>query len=232
MNKILLVEDDIEINKLLDNFLTDEGFQVEIALDGEAGYNKFLEHSFDLMLLDIMMPKLNGMDVIKMVREKSSVPIIIISAKHTDVDKSLGLGFGADDYITKPFSMIEVLARVKAAIRRSTQYVNGDSNQPQPKQLVFRDLVMNLGDFTVYKGEEEIKLTLKEFEILKLFIQNPKRVFSKAQIYNTIWNEEYYNDENALNVHISRLREKLEDDKKNPSYIITIWGIGYKLGEC
>lgn len=227
--KILLVEDDIEISTMLKNFLTTENFEVITALDGESACEKFFSDNFSLVLLDLMIPKMNGIEVMSKIREHNTVPIIIISAKDTDSDKTLGLGLGADDYITKPFSVTEVLARIKANIRRSTQYTMGTSmEQPVITQGV---LSMNLNDYSVKKNGKEIELTAKEFEILKLLLQNPKKVYTKEQIYSLVWNDAYLGDENAVNVHISRLRTKIEDNPRDPQYIITVWGIGYKLGD-
>ncbi len=226
-HKVLLVEDDISIQEMVKGYLTKEGFVVAVASDGEEGFAKFLQDQFDLVILDIMMPKIDGLEVMNMIRKKSSVPILIMSAKDTDLDKALGLGLGADDYICKPFSMIELSARVKAGIRRSTTY-----SAPQQKQddmIVVGDLKVDTANFTVQKNNEAIKLTSKEFELLKLFATNQNRVFTKAQIYSLIWNEEYYGDENVINVHMRRLREKIEDDPSEPQYIKTLWGIGYKL---
>ncbi|MEH7458733.1 response regulator transcription factor [Bacillus sp. JJ1127] len=223
---ILLVEDDISIQEMVETYLTKEGFQITIASDGEEGVTKFLKGSFDLIILDIMMPKLDGLEVVRIIREKSAVPILMMSAKDTDVDKAIGLGLGADDYICKPFSMIELAARVKASIRRSTKY---SATEQKEETIKIGDLKIDLINFTVQKKEKQLKLTLKEFEILKLFVKNQNRVFTKAQIYNLIWNEEYYGDDNVINVHMRRLREKIEDDPSNPEYIKTLWGIGYKL---
>ena len=227
--KILLVEDDIEISTMLKNFLITENFEVITALDGESACEKFFSDNFSLVLLDLMIPKMNGIEVMSKIREHNTVPIIIISAKDTDSDKTLGLGLGADDYITKPFSVTEVLARIKANIRRSTQYAMGTSmEQPVITQGV---LSMNLNDYSVKKNGKEIELTAKEFEILKLLLQNPKKVYTKEQIYSLVWNDAYLGDENAVNVHISRLRTKIEDNPRDPQYIITVWRIGYKLGD-
>ena len=227
--KILLVEDDIEISTMLKNFLITENFEVITALDGESACEKFFSDNFSLVLLDLMIPKMNGIEVMSKIREHNTVPIIIISAKDTDSDKTLGLGLGADDYITKPFSVTEVLARIKENIRRSTQYAMGTSmEQPVITQGV---LSMNLNDYSVKKNGKEIELTAKEFEILKLLLQNPKKVYTKEQIYSLVWNDAYLGDENAVNVHISRLRTKIEDNPRDPQYIITVWGIGYKLGD-
>ncbi|PEB40500.1 response regulator transcription factor [Bacillus pseudomycoides] len=223
---ILLVEDDSSIQEMVEKYLTKEGFQITIASDGEEGVLTFLKGSFDLIILDIMMPKLDGLEVVRIIREKSAVPILMMSAKDTDVDKAVGLGLGADDYICKPFSMIELAARVKANIRRSTKY---SATEQKEETIEIGDLKIDLINFTVQKKEKQLKLTLKEFEILKLFVKNQNRVFTKAQIYNLIWNEEYYGDDNVINVHMRRLREKIEDDPSNPEYIKTLWGIGYKL---
>lgn len=223
---ILLVEDDSSIQEMVEKYLTKEGFQITIASDGEEGVLTFLKGSFDLIILDIMMPKLDGLEVVRIIREKSAVPILMMSAKDTDVDKAVGLGLGADDYICKPFSMIELAARVKASIRRSTKY---SATEQKEETIEIGDLKIDLINFTVQKKEKQLKLTLKEFEILKLFVKNQNRVFTKAQIYNLIWNEEYYGDDNVINVHMRRLREKIEDDPSNPEYIKTLWGIGYKL---
>ncbi|EOO17972.1 MULTISPECIES: response regulator transcription factor [Bacillus cereus group] len=223
---ILLVEDDISIQEMVETYLVKEGFQVTIASDGEEGVNAFLKGSFDLIILDIMMPKLDGLEVVRIIREKSAVPILMMSAKDTDVDKAVGLGLGADDYICKPFSMIELAARVKAGIRRSTKYSAVESKD---EAIQIGDLIIDPINFTVEKKGRQLKLTLKEFEILKLFVKNQNRVFTKAQIYTLVWNEEYYGDDNVINVHMRRLREKIENDPSNPEYIKTLWGIGYKL---
>ncbi|MGZ7150474.1 response regulator transcription factor [Bacillus sp. BC08] len=225
-NQILLVEDDISIQEMVEKYLIKEGFQVTIASDGEEGVNTYLKGSFDLIILDIMMPKLDGLEVVRIIREKSAVPILMMSAKDTDVDKAVGLGLGADDYICKPFSMIELAARVKAGIRRSTKY---SATEETEKMIQIGDLTIDLINFTVEKNGKSLKLTLKEFEILKLFVKNQNRVFTKAQIYTLVWNEEYYGDDNVINVHMRRLREKIESDPSNPEYIKTLWGIGYKL---
>lgn len=225
-HQILLVEDDIAIQEMVEKYLVKEGFHITIASDGEEGARAFFKDSFDFVILDIMMPKIDGLEVVKIIREKSAVPILMMSAKDTDVDKAISLGLGADDYICKPFSMIELVARVKAGIRRSTQY----SESKQKEEILGIDgLQIDVVNFTVQKRGTHIKLTSKEFEILKLFVKNKNRVFTKAQIYNLIWHEEYYGDDNVINVHMRRLREKIEDDPSNPRYIKTLWGIGYKM---
>lgn len=228
--KILLVEDDLEISEMLAGYLRKENFEVICAVDGQDACNKFDVGKYALVLLDLMIPKINGMEVMEYIRKSSTVPIIIVSAKDTDADKTLGLGLGADDYITKPFSVVEVLARIKANIRRTTQYLSDAVDESAV--LSAGKLIMSLSDFTVTKDGKKIDLTAKEFEILKLFLRNPQRVYTKEQIYSLVWNDAYCGDENAVNVHISRLRNKIEDNPRSPRYVITVWGIGYKLGDA
>lgn len=224
---ILLVEDDQSICEMVEKYLTKEGFSITTASDGEEAIAKFSRDTFDLILLDIMLPNLDGLEAMKMIREKSSIPIVIMSAKDQDVDKALGLGLGADDYISKPFSMIELLARVKAAIRRASNY---SFRQEKVENIIkIGDLTIDITNFSVMKQKEPIKLTAKEFEILKLFVTNRNRVFTKEQIYHFVWKEDYYGDENIINVHMRRLREKIEVDPSKPQYIKTLWGIGYKF---
>ncbi|WP_282139756.1 response regulator transcription factor [Cytobacillus oceanisediminis] len=228
--RILLVEDDREINKLIKDHLEHENFTVLTAFDGEEALSLFKKEEFDLILLDLMLPKFSGMDILKKVREKSLLPVLIISAKGSDLDKALGLGFGADDYISKPISMIELTARVHAAIRRATQYIPA-TNISAPTIIQFKELSLDLSTFSVQVKDKIAQLTSKEFHILKLFMTNQSRVFTKEQIYQFIWQDDYYGNENVINVHIRRLREKIEKDPSNPQYIRTIWGIGYKLGD-
>lgn len=226
--RILLVEDDTEISEMLKNYLSTENYDVICAFDGQEACEKFDEEEFNLVLLDLMIPKISGMGVMEHIRRKSFLPIIILSAKDTESDKTLGLGLGADDYITKPFSVVEVLARIKAALRRTMHYDSAPAQEPAVLQA--GELTMNLTDYTVTKRGKTVELTAKEFEILKILMQNPKKVYTKEQLYSLVWNDAYLGDENAVNVHISRLRNKIEDDSRKPVYILTVWGIGYKLG--
>lgn len=227
--KILLIEDDTEISEMLKNFLMTENFEVVTAYDGESACEKFFADEYSIVLLDLMIPRISGMDVMKTIRASSTVPIMIISAKDTDSDKTLGLGLGADDYVTKPFSVTEVLARIKANIRRSTQYA---ARTAVEEDIITKgELVLNTNDYSVLKNGEKIELTAKEFEILKLLMKNPKKVYTKEQMYSLVWNDAYMGDENAVNVHISRLRNKIEDNPREPKYVVTVWGIGYKLGD-
>lgn len=227
--KLLLVEDDLEISEMLKNFLSTENFEVVVAHDGKEACELFTQTLFDIVLLDLMIPKINGMDVMQRIRSQSIIPIIIMSAKDTDSDITLGLGLGADDYITKPFSVTQVLARIKANLRRTQQYTT--TSVITQTLLTCGELTMNLDDYSVWKNKNKVELTAKEFDILKLLLQNPKKVYTKEQIYSVVWNDAYLGDENAVNVHISRLRNKLEDNPRSPKYILTVWGIGYKLGD-
>ncbi len=230
--QILLVEDDMEISQLITSALVQENFIVHATFDGVEALAAFHEKGadLDLLLIDLMLPKMSGMDVLKKIRETSTVPVLIISAKGSDLDKALGLGFGADDYISKPFSMLELTARVQAAIRRATQYLPPKVNSCE-NILQYKEFILDLNSFTANVRGKIVQLTSKEFHILKLFMTNQSRVFTKEQIYHFIWADDYYGNENVINVHIRRLREKIEKDPSNPQYIRTIWGIGYKLGE-
>lgn len=228
---ILLVEDDPEIREMLKGYLNAENFGIICAHDGQEACQQFDTQQFDLVLLDLMIPKVSGMDVLQHIRKTSFIPVIIVSAKESETDKALGLALGADDYITKPFSVVELLARIKSNIRRATQYSAAPLENEEPDSLTIGSLTLHLSDYTVEKNGKRIELTAKEFEILKLLMQNPKKVYTKGQLYSLVWNDAYFGDENAVNVHISRLRNKIEDDSRNPRYILTVWGIGYKLGE-
>lgn len=230
--KILLIEDDQSISEMVRDYLIREGYEVTAVFDGIEAETAFAQDRYDLVLLDLMLPKRSGTDVLQLIRQMSLVPVLIMSAKDSDVDKALGLGFGADDYITKPFSMIELAARVKAAIRRAGYNSASDQQTGTAGKLLhIGELAIDLDNFSVIKCGEEVKLTAKEFHILKLFVTNPTRVFTKAQVYGFVWNDDYFGDENVINVHMRRLREKIEDDPSHPKYIQTLWGIGYKLGE-
>lgn len=225
---ILLVEDDQQIHEMVANHLKREGYAVASAFDGDEALRLFARETVDLVILDLMLPTANGLDILQELRKDSMLPILIMSAKGSDVDKALGLGFGADDYIAKPFSLIEMTARVKAALRRSKQYSHTATGHPD--QLVKVDeLEINLSNFAVLKNGSEINLTAKEFQILSLLATNPNRVFTKGQLFESVWKEAYYGDDNVINVHIRRLRGKIEEDASSPKYIKTVWGIGYKM---
>lgn len=229
--RILLVEDDQEICEMVRDYLEKENFEVLTAEDGEAALRLFDRSGADLVILDLMIPKVTGLEVLQHIRGSSVVPVIILSAKDSETDKTLGLALGADDYMTKPFSVVELLARIRANIRRTTQYARSAGEAEKSGCLNAGELSMNLTEYTVTKAGKPIDLTAKEFEILKLLMSRPSKVYTKEQIYSLVWQEAYLGDENAVNVHISRLRNKIEEDPRNPQYILTVWGIGYKLGE-
>lgn len=231
--KIFMVEDDPAISTMVQDYLTKEGYDIAVVDDGEQALQQFASGSYDLVLLDLMLPKRSGLEVLEHIRRISRVPILILSAKDNEVDKALGLRIGADDYIAKPFSLMELTARVQASIRRATLYSGQEHSEQDAasKVLSLGDLTVDPDNFKVTKRDQEILLTPKEFQILKLFLQHPTRVYTKAMLYQQVWNEEYYNDDNLINVHMRRLREKIEDDPSHPRYIRTLWGIGYRLGE-
>lgn len=235
-HRILIVEDDQFISDMVNESLTKEGFGVTAAFDGEEALELLSTQTFDVILLDLMLPKIDGMECLRMIRSKSMVPVLIMSAKDEDVDKALGLGLGADDYIAKPFSMLEVVARIKATIRRERHYKSSQApeagkEERKNKTLRIGDLSIDIEGVSVKKLDKKINLTAKEFNILKLLVSNPSQVYTKSQLYKAVWEDDYHGDENVINVHIRRLREKIEDNPSHPNYITTLWGIGYKLGD-
>ncbi len=226
---ILFVEDDKNICEMVCDFLISENYDIITAIDGQSAIERFKEHTFDIVLLDLMLPKSSGFEVLKYIRSVSLVPVIIATAKDSDTDKMMGLNLGADDYITKPFSLVELSARIKAHIRRATVYSNSDSSGD--KVIKYKDLTINVSKHTVSKNGTDLNLTHTEFEFLRLLAANQGRAFSKEQLYNTIWKEAYYGNESVLNTHINRLRNKLSDGTDKSDYIKTLWGIGYKMEE-
>lgn len=226
---ILLVEDDKNICEMVCDFLTSENYTVKTAMDGNTAIGLFQNHSMDLVLLDLMLPKSSGFEVLKYIRSVSVIPIIIVTAKDSDTDKMMGLNLGADDYMTKPFSLVELLARMKANIRRATVYSNSEASKDN--MIRYKDLTINSSNYVVSKNGIDLDLTRTEFEIVRLLASNQGRAFSKEQLYNAIWKEPYYENENVLNTHINRLRRKLSNDSEKNNYIKTLWGIGYKMEE-
>lgn len=227
---ILLAEDDKDIVELLKLYLEIEGFIIFSADNGVTAFEIMNHNKIDLAVLDIMMPKMNGYELTKKIRENSNIPIIILSAKNEDRDKILGLNIGADDYLTKPFNPLEIVARVKANLRR---YYNLNDNVMgveivEPSVIEVGELSLHTQDFTLHKGGKEIPLTLTEYRILELLMKKPGRVYTKVQIYEYVNGEYYESDDNTLMVHISNLREKIEQDSRNPIYIKTVRGLGYK----
>lgn len=226
--RILIADDDKEIRNLLKIYLERELYMVDTAINGEEALHLFNQNKYNLVILDLMMPKIDGIEVCKKLRDKTNVPILMLTAKDHEVDKILGLSIGADDYITKPFSIHEVIARVKALMRRFL--VLGSNNTVQEKTtLSFKGLTINLNTYTVHTNKEEISLTGKELELLKFFTSNPGQVFTKTQLFRNVWDDNYIEDDNTVMVHIRKLRKKIEIDPSNPKFIQTIWGIGYKF---
>jgi len=227
--KVLIIEDDEAINDMVKKSLIKEGYKVISAFDGEKALKSLEIEEFNLIVLDIMLPKIDGIEVMRRIRLKSMVPILIVSAKAEENDRIIGLGLGADDYLVKPFSIAELIARVKAQLRRYMYY--SSSNDIDNSIIEYGDISFDLDNYTVMKGNETINLRAKEYEILKLFLKNPNKVFTKAQIFNSVWGEEYMGDDNTVMVHIRRVRNKIEDNPDEPKYIETVWGIGYRLGK-
>lgn len=227
MNRILLVEDDSNVREMVYDYLTGEDYHVTTVENGSEAVRCFEQNAFDLILLDLMLPGCNGMEIIKSVRKISTIPIIIVTARDNDSDKALGLHLGADDYITKPFSFIELTARIRSNIRRATDY--SPSALPQDYIIKIRDLEIDTKSHIVKKCKTPLNLTYTEFEILRLLASNPGTAFSKEQLYQHIWKEPYYGNENVLNAHMSRLRNKLKTKSAKDEPIKTLWGIGYKM---
>ena len=223
--KVLIIEDEKAISDIIKFNLAKEGFDIETAYDGETGLKKALEWKPDLILLDIMLPIMDGFQVCKKVREVSSVPILMLTAKEEEVDKVLGLELGADDYITKPFGMRELIARIKSNMRRTEM---SSTSQSIPAQIQeYGNLEIDLNRYEIRKNAIALELTLREFELLKYLAERENKVFSREQLLEEVWGYEYYGDIRTVDVTVRRLREKLEDDSSDPKYVMTKRGIGY-----
>lgn len=226
MEKILLIEDDADIREMLIDYLSGDGYEITAYADG-VSVGVFTDITdYSLALVDLMLPQSNGFELIKKIREISTLPIIIITAKNSDHDKARGLSLGADDYVTKPFSIVELSARIKANIRRVAMY---DVQTPTENIIQLKDLQIDLSAHIVKRGTDFIDLTRTEFDILVYLSKNRNRALSKESIYQKIWKEPYYGNENVLNTHMNRLRNKLKNG--DSEYIKTLWGIGYKIME-
>ncbi len=226
---ILVAEDDADIIEILELYLTSAGYDVITVDDGAKAYEIWQQKHIDMAVLDIMMPGMNGFELTKKIRESGNIPILILSAKSGDADKILGLDLGADDYMAKPFNPLEVVSRVNANLRRF--YNLNESAAPSDNELKMGELALDMETMRFFKGEEEIMLTPTEFKIMAFLMKSPGRVFTRAQIYENVSGEFFESDDNTMMVHFSKLREKIEDDPKNPKYLITVRGLGYKLNK-
>ena len=228
MKKILVVDDEKSIVKGIKFSLEQDDMKVEVAYDGETALELAKANHYEMILLDIMLPGFSGLEVCQMIREFSDVPIIMLTAKGDDMDKILGLEYGADDYITKPFNILEVKARIKAIFRRNNRNVPEQENQ---KVIETKGLKIDVDSRRVYIDDKEVNLTAKEFELVYLLVSNPNKVYSREQLLKTIWGPSYPGDARTVDVHVRRLREKIEATPADPKYIHTKWGVGYYFHE-
>jgi DNA-binding response OmpR family regulator len=222
--RVLVVDDEKLIVKGIRFSLEQDGMEVDCAYDGEEALEAAKKKEYDIVLLDVMLPKLSGFEVCQQIREFSSMPIIMLTAKGDDMDKILGLEYGADDYITKPFNILEVKARIKAIMRRSGR---SNSVHEEAKTVTFSDMKIDCENRRVYIGGKEVNLTAKEFDLLELLVFNPNKVYSRENLLNIVWGYDYPGDVRTVDVHIRRLREKIEGNPSEPKYIHTKWGVGY-----
>ena len=222
--RVLVVDDEKLIVKGIRFSLEQDGMEVDCAYDGEEALKLAKENAYDIILLDIMLPKHDGFEVCQQIREYSDVPIVMLTAKGDDMDKILGLEYGADDYITKPFNILEVKARIKAIMRRTSKRDKGQSND---KVIIKVEMKIDCESRRVMIGDKEINLTAKEFDLLELLAMNPNKVYSRENLLNIVWGYEYPGDARTVDVHIRRLREKIETNPSDPKYVYTKWGVGY-----
>ena len=228
MKKILVIEDDVNIAELERDYLELNDYSVDICHNGLEGFKKAMLGIYDLIVVDLMLPDKNGFDIVKEFRENFETPIIIVSAKVEDIDKIRGFGFGADDYLTKPFSPAELVARIKSHIMRYTRLVG---TKEEKEIIINKALEIRTDSHKVFIRGKEVILTTKEYDLLLFLASNPNIVFTKDQLFDKIWGSEYYGDTATVAVHIQKLRKKIEKDSGNPEYIETIWGTGYRFNE-
>ena len=227
MKKILIIEDDHSIAELQRDYLEAEGYHVEIEANGDTGLKKALSEEFDLYILDLMLPVINGFEICRLIRKEKDVPIIFVTAKTEDVDKIRGFRLGADDYLVKPFSPSELVARVNGNISRYDQLIG--KQVTKNKRIIVGNIHIDVEDHKVWVNNQEMNMTAKEFELLLFLVNNPNHVFSKSDLFERIWGIDAIGDVSTVTVHIRKLREKIEVDSSNPQHIETIWGSGYRF---
>ncbi len=226
--RILVIEDDFAIAELERDYLEINGFQVLLCHDGKRGLELALKETFDLVVLDLMLPEIDGFEVCRRIRDQKETPILMISARKDDIDKIRGLGLGADDYLTKPFSPGEMVARIKAHISRFEK-LSGSGRAHKQNEIAIRGLIINLDARRITLNGEEIFLTTKEYELLLFLARNPNHVFTKEALLEKVWGMDYFGDSATITVHIGKVRDKLEKDRENDQFIETIWGVGYRF---
>lgn len=230
--KILIVEDDVDIQMIEEAYLQAAGFQTDIVTDGNQVDGALAQTDYDLILLDLMLPGKSGYDVCREIRNKIDIPILMVTARTESLDKIRGLGLGADDYIAKPFDPAELVARVHANLRQYERLAKKQDNEgAEQEEICIQDLRILVNSWKVYKGDREIRFPNREFELLKFLAMNPNIVFSKEQLFEKIWGYDYAGDSATVMVHINRIRDKIEDDSKNPKILETVWGAGYRLNK-
>lgn len=227
MSKILIIEDEVSIAELEKDYLELSGFEVDMEHSGDTGLDKALKNDFDLIILDLMLPGIDGFEICRRIREQKNIPVLMVSAKKEDIDKIRGLGMGADDYITKPFSPSELVARVKAHLARYDRLIG--SSVKSNEVIEIRGLKIDKTARRVYVNGEEKAFTTKEFDLLTFLAENPNHVFKKEELFNKIWDMESLGDIATVTVHIKKIREKIEFNTSKPQYIETIWGVGYRF---
>lgn len=229
MKKILIVEDDLSIAQLQKDYLEVAGFQVKICSDGVSGLNEIKENSYDLVILDVMLPQISGFDILRIIHENKDIPVLMVSAKKEEIDKIKGLSLGADDYITKPFSPGELVARVKSHIQNYERLKNRFVSENKKELISIRGLEIDKNSRQVFINGKEISMTQKEFDLVLCMAEHPNKVFSKDELFETIWGLDSMGDSSTVTVHIRRIREKIEFNPSQPQYIETVWGVGYRF---
>jgi DNA-binding response OmpR family regulator len=229
MTKILIAEDDAEIAMLEKDYLEISGFETEIVADGSKVVKTVLDGSYDLLILDLMLPGCSGYDICREIRDQTEIPILMVTAKTESIDKIRGLGLGADDYIAKPFDPVELVARVKSHLSRYNRLTNASTRTAEESAIQIGNLKIMTRSWKVYRDGQEIKFPNREFELLKFLAMNPNIVFSKEQLFEKIWGHDYIGDSATVTVHINRIREKIEEDPSKPRMIETVWGAGYRI---